>query len=345
MFTILDYLENYKNVMVKDVHWNNIDNLLCAILVYIPLKTFSASKSLEDFYLASQEVKPTEDKMGEMVKTAYASLEIIRNSERYKNLKVSNFINLTTDNTQFGACTFRISKKTIVSFKGTDSSIIGWIENFRVTYSYPTFTHNLAIEYLKTNTNKLSDTEVYVVGHSKGGNLAIVSAMEAPQNIFKKIKFIYNFDGPGLRKEQFEGTAYKKVSKKLLNILPTGSVVGVLLYNDNYNIVETNALAFSQHYPVNWSIFGEFFESGVISNVSAQLHENTTTGFENLDPQQVQDAFETVFLNLEKSFSSKLNFSFDDVIKFYKNIKNLDPAISQSIEQTLGTVLKSVAGR
>ena len=128
-------------------------------------------------------------------------------------------------------------------------------------------------------------------------------------------------------------------------ILPTGSVVGVLLYNDNYNIVETNALAFSQHYPVNWSIFGEFFESGVISNVSAQLHENTTTGFENLDPQQVQDAFETVFLNLEKSFSSKLNFSFDDVIKFYKNIKNLDPAISQSIEQTLGTVLKSVAGR
>ncbi|MBO5856724.1 MAG: DUF2974 domain-containing protein, partial [Clostridia bacterium] len=328
MFTILDYLENYKNVMVKDVHWNNIDNLLCAILVYIPLKTFTASKSLEDFYLSSQEVKPTEDKMGEMVKTAYASLEIIRNSERYKNLKVSNFINLTTDNTQFGACTFRISKKTIVSFKGTDSSIIGWIENFRGTYSYPTFTHNLAIEYLKTNTNKLTDTEVYVVGHSKGGNLAIVSAMEAPQNIFKKIKLIYNFDGPGLRKEQFESAAYKRVSEKLLNILPTGSVVGVLLYNDNYNIVETNALAFSQHYPVNWSIFGEFFEIGIISSVSAQLHENTTTGFENLDPQQVQDAFETVFSNLEKSFSSKFNFSFDDLLVIRKSSQKDIPLYS-----------------
>ncbi|MBQ6935306.1 MAG: DUF2974 domain-containing protein, partial [Clostridia bacterium] len=312
MFTILDYLENYKNIMVKDVHWNNIDNLLCAILVYIPLKTFSTSQSLEEFYISSQEVKPLETEMGEMVKTAYSALEIIRNSERYKNLKVSNFINLTTDNTQFGACTFRISKKTIVSFKGTDSSIIGWIENFRVTYSYPTFTHNLAIEYLKTNTHKLSDTEIYVVGHSKGGNLALVSAMEAPQNIFKKIKKIYNFDGPGLRKEQFQSAEYKRVSEKLLNVLPTGSIVGVLLYNDNYNVVETNAIAFSQHYPVNWSLFGEFFEKGTISNISTQLHENTTVGFENLDPVKVQEAFETVFINLEKSYSSKFNFSFDE---------------------------------
>ena len=76
--------------MIKDVHWNNIDNLLCAILVYIPLKTYSTSKSLEDFYVASQEVKPTPEGMGEMAKTAYAALEIIRNSERYKNLKVGH---------------------------------------------------------------------------------------------------------------------------------------------------------------------------------------------------------------------------------------------------------------
>ncbi|MBR6551410.1 MAG: DUF2974 domain-containing protein, partial [Clostridia bacterium] len=139
--------------------------------------------------------------------------------------------------------------------------------------------------------------------------------------------------------------AYKNLSEKLINVLPTGSVVGVLLYNDNYNVVETDAIAFSQHYPVNWKIFGEFFVSGNISTVSAQLHENTTIGFENLDPQKVQDAFETIFMNLEKKYSSKFNFSFDEAIKVYKNLKNLDPAISQSIEQTLGTVLKSVAGR
>jgi hypothetical protein len=317
-----------------------LDTLLCTILVYVPLSTYDKSKTLSEFYASAQEVKPVEEKMGEMVRTAYAALEIIKESNRYKNFKISNFVNLKNENTQFGACTFRISRKTIVSFKGTDSSIIGWIENFRVTYSYPTYTHNLAIEYLKTNTHKISDKEVYVAGHSKGGNLAIVSAMEAPQGIFKKIKNIYNFDGPGLRKEQFESQAFKKISEKLINVLPTGSVVGVLLYNDNYNIVQTNALAFSQHYPVNWNVFGEFFVGGTISNISTQLHENTTTGFENLDPLKSQEAFETVFVNLEKSFASKFNFSFDEVVKVYKNMKNLDPEISQVIEKVIGSILK-----
>ncbi|MBQ5883386.1 MAG: DUF2974 domain-containing protein [Clostridia bacterium] len=345
MFNILDYLENYKNIKVKDVHWNNLDNLLCAILVYVPLETFSGKKSLEEFFMEAKKVKPTPEAMGEMVRTAYLALDIIEKSERYKNLEISSFINLKTDNTQFGAVTFRMSGKTIVSFKGTDSSLIGWIENFRVTYSYPTFTHNLAIEYLKTNTHKISDKEIYVVGHSKGGNLAIVSAMEAPDSIYKKIKSVYNFDGPGLRKEQYESMAFKKLSEKLINVLPTGSVIGVLLYNDNYNVVETDAIAFSQHYPINWKVFGEFFVSGTISSVSTQLHENTTVGFEDLDPVKVQDAFETVFTNLEKNYSSKFNFSFDEIVKFYRNMKNLDPAISQSIEQTIGTVLRSVAGK
>ncbi|MBR2876831.1 MAG: DUF2974 domain-containing protein [Clostridia bacterium] len=345
MYTIIDYLNNYKNIKVKDVHWNTLDNLLCAVLVYVPIEGFSKKISLEEFYNISQQKKPLPEMMGEMVRTAYIMLDIIKDSDRYKNIKVSNFINMKNENTQFGAATFRVSGKTIVCYKGTDSSLIGWIENFRVTYSYPTFTHNLAIEYLKTNTHMLTDKEVYVAGHSKGGNLAMVSAMEVPLSINKKIKKIYNIDGPGLRKEQFESVAFRNISDRLVNVLPTGSVVGVLLYNENYNVVKSNAIAFSEHYPVTWNVFGEFFVPGVISTISSQLHENTTTGTENLDPGKMQDAFETIFLNLEKNYSSKINFSFEDLRTFYRNMKNLDPEISQSIEKIIGSVLKIGAGK
>ncbi|MEI3499052.1 MAG: Mbeg1-like protein [Bacilli bacterium] len=62
-------------------------------------------------------------------------------------------------------------KEKIISFKGTDSSLIGWLENFRLAYEYPTYTQKLAIDYLKNNISFL-DQDVYVVGHSKGGNLA-----------------------------------------------------------------------------------------------------------------------------------------------------------------------------
>lgn len=345
MFTIIDYLKNYKDVMVKDVHWNTLDNLLCAILVYIPLNTFSGKKSLDEFYLESQKIKPIPEQTAEMVRTAYEALEIIKGSKRYSKMVISEFTKLTNEDTQFGACTFRISGKTVISFKGTDSSLIGWIENFRVTYSYPTNTHLLAIEYLKTNASKITDKEIYVVGHSKGGNLAMVSAMEAPPAIYKKIQKVYNFDGPGLRKEQFESEKFKTLTEKLVNVLPTGSVIGVLLYNENYTVVKSDGIAFSQHYPVTWNVFGEFFVSGIISTISAQLHENSTIGTENLDPVQMQEAFETVFLNLEKSFSSKINFSVDEIFKIYKNMKNLDPEISQSIDKIVGSVLKIGAGR
>ena len=85
MFTIIDYLENYKDIKVMDVHWNNLDNLLCAILVYVPLKTYSGKKSLEEFFVEAENVKPLSENMGEMVRTAYLALDIIRNSVRYKN--------------------------------------------------------------------------------------------------------------------------------------------------------------------------------------------------------------------------------------------------------------------
>ncbi len=339
MFTVKDYLENYKDVKIKDIHWNRLDNLILAILVYVPLKTYSGKKSVSDFYKEAQKVKP-KDEMGEMVKSAYLLLEIIKDSARYKDLKIYNFTNLTTDATQFGACTYRIGTKTIVCFKGTDSSLIGWIENFRITYSYPTNTHKMAIDYLKNNTHRITDKEVYVAGHSKGGNLALVSSMEVPQNISKKIKKIYNFDGPGLRKEQYQSPAFKMISEKTETIMPSGTVIGVIMYNENYTVVKSNALALAQHYPITWNVFGEFFVPAALSNISIQLHENTTDGLNDIPPEKMQEAFETIFLNIEQKFSESVSFSLEDILKFRKNMKNLDPEISKSLDTIFGTLLK-----
>ena len=40
MYTIYDYLEHYKDKSLKEVSWNVMDNLLCAIIVYIPIESF-----------------------------------------------------------------------------------------------------------------------------------------------------------------------------------------------------------------------------------------------------------------------------------------------------------------
>ena len=53
-----------------------------------------------------------------MVPKAYELLDIIKNSKRYKNLKIKNFVRIKDDTTQFGAATFILDDKKIVSFKG-----------------------------------------------------------------------------------------------------------------------------------------------------------------------------------------------------------------------------------
>lgn len=51
---------------------------------------------------------------------------------------------------QFGGAKFSNKDTTIISFKGTDGSCIGWYENLRLSYMYPTKTQSYALDYIKT---------------------------------------------------------------------------------------------------------------------------------------------------------------------------------------------------
>ena len=49
MFTIYDYLDYYKNCSFEEVGFNQIDAMLFACLVYLPIKSFRGDKSYKDF--------------------------------------------------------------------------------------------------------------------------------------------------------------------------------------------------------------------------------------------------------------------------------------------------------
>ena len=50
IFTIIDYLKFYKDTSFDDVRWNDLDNLLGAILVYLPVPSFKEGKNLKELY-------------------------------------------------------------------------------------------------------------------------------------------------------------------------------------------------------------------------------------------------------------------------------------------------------
>ena len=62
-------------------------------------------------------------------------------------------------------------------------------------FKYPTEAQKASVLYLERVSNY---KKLIIAGHSKGGNLSIYSGLHIENNIFKKIKKIYNLDGPGL---------------------------------------------------------------------------------------------------------------------------------------------------
>ncbi len=85
---------------------------------------------------------------------------------------------------QFAAMTFRQPDGTsYIAFRGTDSTVVGWKEDFNMTYLSPVPAQEEAAAYMDEVAAR-TPGELYVGGHSKGGNLAVyAAAMCMPQYV------------------------------------------------------------------------------------------------------------------------------------------------------------------
>ena len=184
---------------------------------------------------------------------------------------------------------------------------------------------------MKKNIRFFQDQNIYVTGHSKGGNLAIVSAMETGNRIFKRIRKVYNFDGPGLRKEEYQSEKYQRLLEKLVNVIPEGSVVGMFLYNQDYKVVETAPGSVNDHYPDIWAMYGEYFVPAALSGISTKIHDNIINSMEKFSYNQLEQAFESIFESLDQDYTSDFNLSADTILPFMKNMREVDPEIADDI--------------
>ncbi|MBP3457042.1 MAG: DUF2974 domain-containing protein [Bacilli bacterium] len=337
MFTIYDYLDYYKNCSFEEVGFNQIDAMLFACLVYLPIKSFSENKSYKDFVSYAYTFYK-DDYSGVMKPSSFALLNKIKTSKRYENIIISNFKNVRNNDTQFGAMSVRFNDNLLIAFKGSDSSLISWIENLRLNYQYPTYTQSKGIKYAKDNILD-SDKNVYLVGHSKGGNLAMCAGMEIPSGLRDKVKVIYNFDGPGFLKKEYD-KKFNLIKEKVVNIVPTGSVVGMCLYNDNFKSVKSKDLAFGEHYPVGWGVFGEFFVKTSLSRVSKQIHEMTTTNLDAVDKKQLGETIEELCKGLGVDYDSDFHLSMSEIWEIIRNMKGIDPKVYKYLTSVMQTLMK-----
>ena len=324
MKTVFDYINYYRNETFDDYKFNDMDNIVFSALAYLPLDDLKNDLSIDNIGKIFEK-KPSN--LRSMKKVAFEILDVIKGSKRYGNVIISNYVSIL-DSTQFSAMTIRYKKgECYVAYRGTDNSLVGWRENFELSYKYPVGCQKLAIDYLKKAV-KFSDKIVYVGGHSKGGNLAMVSAMECV-SLFDKIKTIYNNDGPGFREKEYNSIKYKRIKKKIKTFIPEESMVGIILLRDeNYTVVKSKEHGPYQHYLSNWLCFGSFLEFGKLSKYSARVQEQINDYVLESSADDRKLMVETLFDILEKQnikyFYEIRNMSFMEFSSLIKDAKGID---------------------
>ena len=138
---------------------------------------------------------------------------------------------------------------------------IGWEHNH----------HNNDKKYIN-KIIKYKNKKVLVGGHSKGGNLAMTASMYAKPYIKRRIVTVYNNDGPGFRKEQYESKEFKQLLPKLKMFVPSECVVGFLLrHPKQYMVVKSSGKGLLQHNANTWNCYGPVFIKGELSLESKKI--------------------------------------------------------------------------
>lgn len=348
MANIKDYLKYYKNEEFSVYPFNDIDNILFAQLSYIDWTNIvpedreqvTLNEAIKQ-YLSQGHYA---DLNQEFFDSIIYNLNEIQDSKRYKDCKLSYYRKELDGQKQFGAVCIHFGHRTVyVSFQGTDNSISGWKENFEMSYKFPIPAQESAVEYLNEVIGWNENT-IYLGGHSKGGNLAMVAYMYCKKIIKNKIKIIFNNDGPGFMKENTSTSEYEEMVSKLRTFIPEESLVGRLLVTSpNYKVIKSDDRFIMQHNCNTWNCFGTFFVEGELTKHSNKISASIQNLVENSTIEEKKIIISTLFEILEKhnitDVTQLMNIDWQTFVKLFNEMKNTNPRIKKMYLESLKKLL------
>lgn len=349
--TIIDYLNKYGDCPLTEMPMNDVDSLVLCQLSYLKYDGIVCDVRKEGASISIKEIAEHVDFHKLFSDTRYekqnrALFTAALSGCRFGNMRLNCYINLVEKEweTQFSAVTFLLEDGTIyIAFRGTDETIIGWKEDFNMAYLSPIPAQSYSVKYLNMVTGRLH-APFYVGGHSKGGNLAVYSAMKCIPDVQKRIIKIYNMDGPGFRPEVLESCGYDKIESRVVKILPHSSLIGMIFETGiHYQVVESNRLGLAQHDPYTWLVKnGEFIKANDIYESRRFVDGTINEWILSLDEQQLRTFVDTFYQIVSASEAENLIEFAADWKKSMNGIKDAIGEVDEETAEVLKKIMKSL---
>ena len=359
MANLIDYLAWRGDVPLEVSPWNELDSLVAAVLSYLDFHgledargwTLREAKRIDLLIPKEASTFPNRKKMFEMM----------ADSARFGDCRMHHQIVMTDEELtmQFSAMCLDLPDGTMaVMFRGTDNTLIGWKEDFNMAYRTRVPGQEAAGYYLK-KAARLNGKPLRVMGHSKGGNLAVYAAASVSETVQRRIERIWSFDGPGVNLDMARSDGYARIRDKIASYIPQTSIIGLLMeYYKPYTVVRSTARGVEQHDPMTWQVYGRHFEelesidrtAGVVSETLREMLTNST-------PEQRGAFVETLFRLADNTnattMSDLLNEKFRSLRKMAGGRKEVDPEtrrvftrlMAQAVALGFGNVVERVRGK
>ena len=328
--TMLSYLEWRGDLEFTRDKVNEVDCLIFASLVYMELEKAEfvdtanplSAPTLSQVYSQIKNVKC----FGAMFLPLFKKCA---ESNRFKDVKMMYYRSIVDvgEETQFAAVTFLLpTGEVMIAFRGTDDSLVGWQEDMNMAVGVIP-AQKYARRYACDIADTIQEKPLYILGHSKGGNLAVWAAAHLYDIYYDRIQFVYDFDGPGFYGDFVNSDEYKRIISKTTKYVVDASIIGMLLSSSTpqevIDSVKHNSIM--QHLTSTWAVKGTQL---------CRLRQRSSRG---LNSQAIiEEVIESLTFDERKQLTKMLSAivqssnikrfsdlkSIDTIPKFFEIIKN-----------------------
>jgi hypothetical protein len=278
---IFGYLNKYGKLSFEEKPFCETDSLVFSQLSYLKFEYGFSALAAGDEYVELTRFAHLSDK----TLLAHGTSDPVRYNEfwlkilecpRFSSSKIGHIEShfSVDDCIQYMSMTF-IGKSPMryIVFRGTDGSLVGWKEDCNLATMKEIPSQKLAKNYV-TKIVRHHLFPFVIIGHSKGGNLAMYATLMMKWRYYARFRGCYCHDGPGFNDTKvFSQRALTRLTPKIYKVVPGESLIGLLLNQVcSYRVISANEKAsFFQHSIFKWDLdeeTGELIELERNSNAS-----------------------------------------------------------------------------
>ena len=356
MLNIFDYLTWRGDLSLRQAAFNNVDNAILCRVSYIPLDGIVAEKGIPitiaeaaDLFFSATGDKKMALKSQVTMKDDIKLLAALADSKRFNQMYLSHYVNKIDllKQEQFSALTILTGDgSAYIAFRGTDNTLVGWKEDFNMSFLTPIPAQEEAVGYLSDAAADIAG-KIRIGGHSKGGNLAVYAAAFCGKVMQRRIIGVYNNDGPGFDTKIISSKAYDGISDKVHTFVPQSSIVGMLLeHEEDYTVIHSKQIGLLQHDLYSWEVMrDDFIKLDTVTNSSRFVNQTIKDWIAGMDQNQreqfVGALFEILSATNARTLPQLTSGWFKNSRILIQSLKNIDEPNKQLLSQTISALFQA----